>query len=198
MSSFAANTDLSSPLDVGNDRPDDHPSSSASTATDIPEGLSNEISNLDSPVILLEHGTIVMANDLEGNQALGASASQDDPVGYSIEVSSSIGNRLLVPSDYSEDSFAIDSNGYLIGLRSGTFSCYIGEYTVRFPSYGTPQFRLTNGSSYTWTDINITYVSSSNVEIIGDRFNWYDDKFRALIDVAGLCFILILAFRRHN
>lgn len=201
VSSFAANTGLSPSLDDGDDWLDDHPAARSSTDTDIQGkvgSIGDETSILDSPVILLEHGTIVLADDLEGTQTLGATASQNDPVGYSIEVSSSIGSRLLVPSDYSEESFAVDSNGYLTGIRSTTFSCYIGDYTVRFPSYGTPQYRLTIGSSYTWTDINITYVGSSNVEIVGDRFNWYDDKFRTLVAVAGLCSLLILALRRRD
>lgn len=201
VSAFAANTGLSPSLGDGDDRSDDHPAARSSTDTDIQGkvgSIGDEISILDSPVILLEHGTIVMANDLEGTQTFGATASQNDSVGYSIEVSSSIGSQLLVPSDYSEDSFAVDGDGYLIGIRSGTFSCYIGDYTVRFPSYGTPQYRLTSGISSTWNDINITYVKSSNVEIVGDRFNWYDDKFRTLIAVAGLCSLLILAFRRRD
>lgn len=198
VSAFAANIDISPSLDDGNYRPDDHSAVGPSTYTDIPEGLSDEISNMNSPVILLQSGTVVVANDFEGNQTLGAAASPDGPVGFSVEVSSSIGSQLLVPSDYSERSFAVDGSGHLIGIRSGTFSCYIGDYTVRFPSYGTPQYRLTSGSSYTWNDINLTYVGSRNVEIIGDRFNWYDDKFRTLIAVAGLCFLLILAFRRHD
>lgn len=201
VSAFAANTDLSSSLDDGDDRSDDHPAARSSTDTDL-EGrigtLGDEIQDLDSPIILLQSGTVVISNELESNQALGSAAAEVDPVGYSIEVSSSIGSRLLVPSDYSEDSFAVDSNGYLIGIRSGTFSCFIGDYTVRFPSYGTPSYRLTSGTSYTWTDFNITYVGSSNVEIIGDRFNWYDDKFRTLVAVAGLCSLLILAFRRRD
>lgn len=201
MSVFAADSDLFLALDGGDDRPDDHSAASASTDTDIHErigSIGDETATLDNPIILLEHGTIIMANDVEDNQTLGATASEDDPVGYSIEVSSSIGSRLLVPSDYSEDSFAVDGDGHLIGIRSGTFSCYITDYTVRFPYYSTPQYRLTNGSSYTWTDIDITYVGSSNVEIVGDRFNWYDDKFRTLIAVAGLCSLLILAFRRRD
>ena len=86
VSAFAANTGLSSSLDGGDDRSDDHSAVGASTDTDIPEGLSDEISNLDSPVILLQSGTVVMANDLEGNQTFGSAASQTDPVGYSIEV----------------------------------------------------------------------------------------------------------------
>lgn len=198
VSSFAANTGLSPSLVDGDDRSDDYPAARSSTDTDIPEGLNVEISNLDTPVILLQSGTVVVANDLEGSQTFGATTSQNDPVGYSVEVSSSIGSLLLVPSDYSERSFAVDGDGHLIGIRSGTFSCYIGDYTVRFPSYGTPQYRLTSGSSYTWTDINITYLGSSNVEILGDRFNWYDDKFRTLIAVAGLFTLLILAFRRRD
>lgn len=198
VSAHAANTGIQPSFSNGDDWFDDNPSSSPSTHTDISEVLKSEISDLDSPVILLEHGTIVLASDPEESQALRAPASGDQQIGYSISVSSNIGDQLLVPSDYSERSFSVDGNGHLIGIRSGTFSCYIGEYTVRFPSYGTPQYRLTNGSSYTWTDINITYVESSNVEVVGARFNWWDDRFRTLIAVAGLFSLLILAFRRHD
>lgn len=199
--SYAANTGLSSPVDGRNDRSDDNPDSIPSSNTDI-EGrigsLSDEVTSLDTPIILLEHGSVIVANDIEDPPRLGSSSSQDDPIGFSIEVSSNIGSRLLVPSEYTEKSFAVDSNGYLIGIRSATISCYIGNYTVRFPSYGQPQYRLTSGSSYTWTDINISYVGSSNVEVVGDRFNWYSNEFRTLIEVACLCFLLILAFRRRD
>lgn len=195
---YAANTGLSPVMDSGSDGSDDHSSSGASTVTDLPEGLSNEIQNLDSPVILLQSGTIVMANDLEDPPRLSASPPGSSQVGFSVEVSSSIGNLLLVPSDYSEKSFTVDSSGHLIGIRSSTFNCFIGEYTVRFPSYSTPQYRLTNSTGYTWNDINITYVDSSNVEIIGQRFNWWSERYQVLISVATLCFILILALRRRD
>lgn len=196
--SYAANTGLSPALDSGSDGSDDHSSSGASSATDLPEGLNNEIQNLDSPVILLQSGTVVLANDIEDPPRSGASSSGSSEVGFTIEVSSSIGSLLLVPSDYSEKSFTVDSSGYLIGIRSSTFNCYIGEYTVRFPAYSSPQYRLTNGTGYTWNDINITYVDSSNVEIVGQRFNWWSERYQVLISVATLCFILILALRRRD
>lgn len=197
VSAYAANTGLQPSVSGGDDGSDDRPASRPSTHTDISEVLSSEISDLDSPVIFLEHGTVVMASDGEDSQELRALSSGDQPLGYSILVSSSIGDELLVPSEYSEKSFSLDSDGNLIGVRSSTFNCYIGQYTVRFPVYGQPQYRLTSSSSYTWQDIDIQYLSTSNVEVFGAHVNYWSDQFKALISVAILCFILILAFRRH-
>lgn len=197
VSAYAANTGIQSSIFDRDDRSGDSSTFSPSTYTDIPEVLNNEISDLDSPIILLERGTIVMAGNLEDAPPLRASSSGDQQIGYSISVSSSIGDHLLVPSEYSEKSFSLDANGNLIGVRSSTFSCYIGQYIVRFPVYGQPQYRLTSGTSYAWQDIDIEYLSTSNVEVIGAHVNYWSDQFKVLISVATLCFVLILAFRRH-
>lgn len=197
VSAYAANTGIQSSVSDRDDRADDSFTSRPSTHTDLSEVLNSEISDLDSPVILLEHGTVVMASDIEAAPSLRASSSGDQQIGYSISVSSSIGDELLVPSEYSEKSFSLDSDGNLIGVRSSTFSCYIGQYTVRFPVYGQPQYRLTSGTTYTWQDIDLQFVSTSNVEVIGAHVNYWSDQFKVLISVATLCFVLILAFRRH-
>lgn len=200
--SFADDSSLSSPLDGRDDGSDDHSSASTSTDIDGKEGriktVNDEIQDLDSTVILLEHGTIIMANELEDDQEVASRSSSGQSLGYSIEVSSSIGSELLVPSEYSEKSFSVDSSGNLIGIRSSTFNCYLGQYTVRFPAYGQPQYRLTSSSSYTWTDIDLEFIETENVEIVGRHMNWWSDQFRALIAVATLCFLLILALRRRD
>lgn len=141
---------------------------------------------------------MVIQNDLETAELAGQLLSENRSVndyGLYIDIDASpLPSRLYIPSDYSENSFAVDSSGNLIGIRSSSITCYSGNYTVRFPAYASPQYRLTNGTGYTWTDINITYVDSPNVSVLGARSNFWSERNQALLlcMIGGLAVCLYL------
>lgn len=157
----------------------------------------------DTPVISIEHGTVLVQSLDEADSLAGESLAEDplmaasrssSDFGFYINVSSSIGSRLYVPSDYREDSFYVDGSNLLHGCRSSSFICYIGNYSVRFPAYSTPQYRLTSGTSYSWTDLDIEFDSSPNVSVVGARYNFFSDRFQALLllIIGGLLICLYL------
>lgn len=171
------------------------------TDTDLPEELKehlDEADTMDSKIILLERGTVIVANNNSDPEVLRSPAATSSEVGYVIHVTSTIGSDLLVPSDYALGSFCLDANGNLIGCRSGTFTCYMGQYSVRFPVYGQPEYRVTNGTGYTWQSVDLQYDSSSSVEVLGAHIPWWSDKYKVLISVATMFFVLILALRRRK
>lgn len=187
--------------DVGSDPDLPLDPADPATDTDLPAELKeylDEDDTMDSKVIFLERGTIYVANNSEDPEVLRSPAATSPEVGYVIHVTSSIGSDLLVPSDYAQSSFCLDANGNLIGCRSNTFSCYMGQYTVRFPVYGQPEYRVTNGTGYTWTSVDLQYESSSSVEVLGANIPWWSDKYKVLISVATMFFIIILALRRRK
>lgn len=195
--SHAANTGIYKSSDGDSSDLEQRPASS----TDYREGdfVNASAFNLDGvQSVFISAGSVSLQIDEETSElngsalAKGLRASND--YGFYIDLgTNNLGSRLYVPSDYSENSFYV-SGGNLFGMRSSTFTCYIGQYSVRFPSYGTPQYRLTSGSTMQWTDINIPYGDSPNVSVLGARENFWTDKMQALFLflIGGLCVCLYL------
>lgn len=195
--SYAANTGIRSSSDLDGDSVELRPASS----TDYREGDSVNASafNLDGvQSVSISTGSVSLQVDEETSEFSGSALAEDlrasNDYGFYIDLgSNSLGSRMYVPSDYSENSFYV-SGGNIFGMRSSTFTCYIGQYSVRFPSYGTPQYRLTSGSTMQWTDINIPYSDSPNVSVLGARENFWTDKMQALflVLIGGFCVCLYL------
>lgn len=88
------------------------------------------------------------------------------------------------------------SGSQLIGTNSSTITCYGQvsngtQYTVRFPSYDVPEYRLVNYTSGTqWSDLTITDIVETNLPILTD-FDFQRNTDGAL--VAG-CVLFILVF----
>lgn len=196
VSVFAANTGISSGSDSDNGSLYRRASpSDVARKGDVVNDSSISLDGVQS--ISIVSGEVVLQDDSETAELRGSvlqSRSVND-YGFFIDIDASpLSSRLYVPSDYAENSFTVDSNGHLIGIRSSTFSCFSGNYTVRFPAYSSPQYRLTSGTGYTWTDIDISYIDSPNVGIIGARSNFWSDRFQALmlILIGGLAVCLYL------
>lgn len=194
---YAANTGIYKSSDDDGSDLELRPASS----TDRREGDSVNASafNLDGvQSVSISAGSVSLQIDEETSELSGSALAEglrvSNDYGFYIDLgSNSLGSRMYVPSDYSENSFYV-SGGNLFGMRSSTFTCYIGQYSVRFPSYGTPQYRLTSGSTVQWTDINIPYSDSPNVSILGARVNFWTDKVQALLLllIGGLAVCLYL------
>lgn len=112
--------------------------------------------------------------------------------------------KIYVPIDYQEGSFAYDNNANLVNIRSATITGYIldgTQYTVRWTSFNTPQYRLVNysgvGSSY--EDLTIYSVNDTNIQIIEDDSEvplFPDDRFVQLLILLCLGVIVVCQFMR--
>lgn len=195
--SYAANTGIRSSFDLDGDSVELRPASS----TDYRESdfVNDSKINLDGvQSVSISAGSVSLQIDEETSELSGSALAEglraSNDYGYYIDLqSNNLGSRLYVPSDYAEDSFYV-SSGNLYGMRNSTFTCYIGQYSVRFPAYGRPQYRLTSGSTMQWTDIDIPYSDSPNVSVLGARENYWSDKVQTLILllIGGLAVCLYL------
>lgn len=194
--SYAANTGVSYRSDDDQFGMDRGPAS----ASDLREAdLNGQVFDLDCvPSVSIRAGEVVVLADQEDSGSPGALLSQMRSVadyGYYIDIdSSTVGSRIYVPSEYAEGSFYVDSSGHLFGMRNSAFTCYSGQYSIRFPAYSTPQYRVTSGTGYTWQDITLTYSDSPNVSVMGARENFWNEKMQALflVMIGGLCVCLYL------
>lgn len=188
---YAANTGI-------RPRVSDDSSDSFSRAASRSDLLRSDLIPEDSVILSPETVVLIQPEQID---LLAASSLEEDPLayGYYIDVTvsgvSSI-KRLYVPYEYSENSFYIDSGGNLHGLRSGTFTVYAGNYQIRFPSYGVPQYRLVSSSTTYWTDTTVFFVSSPNVDVLGARYNFWSDRSRALLLAAVLGVTVCLFIKR--
>lgn len=118
---------------------------------------------------------------------------------------SELGNvKIYIPIDYQEGSFAYDNYGNLVNIRASTITGYIldgTQYSVRWTSFGTPQYRLLNysgvGSSY--NDLTVESVSDTNVQIIEDDTEvplFPDTRFIQLLILLCLGVIVVCQFMR--
>lgn len=167
-----------------------------STNTDLEEEVTDNVEDART-LIYLESGQISISSDSQSDIKLGSSASDQTAVGYYIEVDSSIGDILYIPADYTDGSLYVDGSGLIRGCRSSSWYGYIGDYTVRFPCYSDPQYRSTSSSSYTWTDVDITFVDSSNVEVLGANVLPTSSKGSIYLIFSALGVIILAAFMKH-
>lgn len=139
----------------------------------------------------------------------------DEPVSYAVgdvlsggaffEVSTDeLGDvKIYIPIDYQEGSFAYDNNGNLVNIRSATITGYIldgTQYTVRWTSFNTPQYRLVNyttGVSY--QDLTISSVNDTNIQIVEDDSElplFPDTRFVQLLILLCLGVIVVCQFMK--
>lgn len=100
-----------------------------------------------------------------------------DDLGYWIDVSGLPVSRIHIPSQYRDNYFGIDEDGYLYNINTGTVTLTEGIYSIRFPSYAQPSYRRTDQTSQQYTYTNVSFIESPNVSVFGAsqqiRDNWY-------------------------
>lgn len=112
--------------------------------------------------------------------------------------------KIYIPIDYQDGSFAYDNNGNLVNIRSSTITGYIldgTQYTVRWNSFNTPQYRLLNysGAGSAYQDLSIYSVNDSNVQIIEDDSDvplFPDDRFIQILILLCLGVIVLCQFMK--
>lgn len=74
---------------------------------------------------------------------------------------------IFIPVTYKTGYFSFDGQLYNVSNSSITGVFFDGgeEYSFRCSAWATPQYRKTTGTGYTWTDLNVTDIEYSNVEI---------------------------------
>lgn len=112
--------------------------------------------------------------------------------------------KIYIPIDYQEGSFAYDNYSNLVNIRASTITGYIldgTQYSVRWTSFGTPQYRLLNysgvGSSY--NDLTVESVTDTNVQIIEDDTEvplFPDTRFVQLLILLCLGVIVVCQFMK--
>lgn len=92
--------------------------------------------------------------------------------GYYITGDSALGNGLTfyVPADYAAGSLTYDEDGYLFNVTSSSIYLYCPDYpdyTIYASRFSGFQYRpSTSSGSYSYTDLNLTNVTVTNVEIL--------------------------------
>lgn len=109
--------------------------------------------------------------------------------GYYFVADSALGSGLTfyVPSGYAAESFTYDESGYLFNLTSSTIYLYCPDY----PDYTISASRFSGftyraGSGYTSTDLNLTNVTDTNIQIL------VSDPVPAIADSTVLLLILVV------
>ena len=119
-------------------------------------------------VVVVQADQVILASDAQPFSLPGAPLAG----GYYIDCSTAaLGDvRIYVPCEYQYGSFTTNSNGDLVSLRSSTVTglLYSGgtPYTVRWSSFGTPQYRSYSGSSYSYYDLGVSEILDTNVQIL--------------------------------
>lgn len=201
---------LSPPADTGDSGGTDDNNSGVSV-----DGSGTELPVADDEII--SDGEFVSEyNDVTINADAVYLTADDEAVSYSVgdvlsggaffEVDTSeLGEvKIYVPIDYQEGSFAYDNNGNLVNIRSATITGYIldgTQYTVRWTSFNTPQYRLVNysGVSSAYEDLTITSVIDTNIQIVEDDSEvplFPDDRYIFLSILAVLGVIMLCQFMK--
>lgn len=119
-------------------------------------------------VVVVQADQVILASDAQSFALPGAPLAG----GYYIDcTTSALGDvRIYVPYEYQYGSFTTNSNGDLVSLRSSTVTgiLYSGDtsYTVRWTSFGTPQYRAPSGSSYYYYDLGVSEILDTNIQIL--------------------------------
>lgn len=107
-------------------------------------------------MILVSLTVPAMAADLQG--------------GYYFVADCALGNgmKFYVPADFANGSLTYDSSGYLFNLTSSSIYLYspdYPDYTIYASRFSGFQYRAGSGSGYSYTDLNITNVTETNLQI---------------------------------
>lgn len=154
-------------------------------AADLAEQYAADSSN----VVVVQADQVILASDAQPFSLPRAPLAG----GYYIDCSTSaLGDvRIYVPCEYQYGSFTTNSNGDLVSLRSSTVTgiLYSGDtsYTVRWRSFGTPQYRSESGPSSSYSDLGISKILDTNVQILSS-----DSDVPLLPSVEYLLLVLIL------
>lgn len=116
-----------------------------------------------------------------------------------IECDSSIGDICVVfPVQYIDKFLTFTTSGNLFNVSNSTINCLVfvngNQYTARFQSFGSLQYRTSSTSSYNYVDIvtrgiydtNVIFTTSS--ERIND--NYYFDSYQ----IAVLSILIVILF----
>lgn len=212
------NSEVSSPTDTGDSGSLDD---NSGLLSDV--GSEPEITSPDGVVV--EDGGDVSEEEEPfvedtGSVHINADAvyltSEEEAVVYSVgdvlsggaffEVETSeLGNvKIYIPMDYQEGSFAYDNYGNLVNIRASTITGYIldgTQYSVRWTSFGTPQYRLLNysGVGSTYNDLSVEDVLDTNIQIIEDDTEvplFPDTRFIQLLILLCLGVIVVCQFMK--
>ena len=133
-------------------------------AADLAEQYAADSGN----VVVVQADQVILASDAQPFALSGAPLAG----GYYIDCSTSaLGDvRIYVPYEYQRGSFTTNTSGDIVSLRSSTVIglLYDGDtaYTVRWSSFGTPQYRSYSGSSYSYYDLGVTQILDTNIQIL--------------------------------
>ena len=130
--------------------------------------------------------------------------------GAYIECNSSIGNIVLIlPYGYKDNFLTFTTNGNLFNASNNTINCALflngNQYTARFPSFGTLEYRAYNGDKYTYVDVTTGDITDTNVIFVtaSERVNdnYYFSKFEIAllsVNIAILFFVFLGWFLWHR
>lgn len=154
-------------------------------AADLAEQYAADSGN----VVVVQADQVILSSDAQPFALSGAPLAG----GYYIDCSTSaLGDvRIYVPCEYQYGSFTTNSHGDLVSLCSSTVTgiLFSGDtfYTVRWRSFGTPQYRSEFGSSSSYSDLGVSEILDTNVQIFSS-----DSDVPLLPSVEYLLLVLIL------
>lgn len=130
--------------------------------------------------------------------------------GTYIECSSSIGDIVLVlPQQFKSSSLTFTTGGNLYNVTNSTITCALflngTQYTARFNSFGTLEYRVSSTSYYDYTSVVTGDIHDTNVEFVTDseriNDNYYFDKYQIAflsVQIAILFFVFLGWFLWHK
>lgn len=169
-----AQSDLPSPdsSQVGLEAPSDSIVSEDAVSDPVLSGdaadLAGQYAADSGNVVVVQADQVILASDAQPFALPVAPLAG----GYYIDCSTSaLGDvRIYVPCEFQYGSFTTNSNGDLVSLRSSTVTglLYSGDtsYSVRWRSFGTPQYRLESGSSSSYRDLGVSEILDTNIQIL--------------------------------
>lgn len=123
--------------------------------------------------ITIQAENVVIQSEAE-DPILYASASPFLQGGYFMDVATNLGSvTIYVPVNYAKGSFSYDSRGVPVNITASTISGYFVRngslYSVRFASMGGITYRHSDGSGYSWSDLSVTSVDDTNIQILTEN-----------------------------
>lgn len=168
---------------------------------DLPEEDVTPDLNLDGASVVINAEQVLLAGEEDpvtyasGNTLSGC---------YLVLDTSELGEiKVYIPVDYQQGSFSYDNYSSLVNIRSSTITGYTldgSNWTIRWPTFGTPQYRATNSSGYTWSDLTVNDVVDTNVQVVDDDYDlplFPADGFLTVTIIMILGVLLICQFMKQ-
>lgn len=160
--------------------------------------FADDLDSLESETVdVVDSGAIpvyLVDPDPDPDLVLYAAGTVGPSGGYYLDVSSSAlgACTIWLPYEYYNDSLSW-YGGRLVSLRSSSISGIVVSgstvYNLRFSSFlSGAQYYRPNGSTYTWTDLNVTDLSGGNIEVL-EQNPGYDLDIPSLILVAVILIV---------